>query len=607
MGYFIDPSSLPGGRAWAASCDAAFAAAANSTATSAAAAASLPDRLGCADGAGGGLIQVLTLLAVYGTVLYTASNLIANGSELLLLVPSLRNLVGSVVLPVLGAIPDGCIVFFSGLGDNAQEEIAVGVGALAGSTSMLLTVPWFLSILAGRVNVRPDGSANYARPHARGRWAKLMPDGNASPSGTGVQPMGMVAISGKIMAVTAATYVFIQVVAFSTGNYFAADATKVSTAAAAASERIPALACFIISMCFFVAYMVYQLTSTNPEEREFRESRADVVVQKAVRDGCISLSTALGGVWEAVENSHAPDEATGLVYGGGDKGNRLRSILRTFFNHYDVDDSGCINSAELNSLMMDLGEHLGPKELTDLVEKMDSNSSGTIDFQEFTAAMPDYIRSVNARPNGGAAPSPRFDSHSPLANESASPGPSVEEDEEEEEECPHDLRHDDPATQIRNVLWRSSAMMATGTFLVLIFSDPMVGVLGDVGARIGVAPFYISFILAPLASNASELFAAYQYAKKKTRKSVTISFSTLLGAAILNNTFVLAIFMALIYIKGIAWSFTAETMCILFVEVVMLFYSQKKVMTLRDGYVIFSLFPLSLLVVVVLENVFGLD
>lgn len=605
MPYFIDPSSLPGGRAWIASCDASFAAAANSTST---AAASLPEHLGCTHGASGGLIQVLTLLAVYGTVLYTASNLIANGSELLLLVPSLRSIVGSVVLPVLGAIPDGCIVFFSGLGDNAQEEIAVGVGALAGSTAMLLTVPWFLSILAGRVNIRPDGSANYARPHARGRWAKLMPDGNASPSGTGVQPLAMVAISGKMMAVTAATYGVIQIVAFSTGNYFVADATKSSTAAAAASERIPALFCFIVSMCFFVAYMVYQLTSTNPDEREYRDSRADVAVQKAVRGGSISLSTALGGVWEAVEeNDGAPDENTELV-GGDKKGNRLRSILRLFFDHYDVDDSDCINSAELNSLMMDLGEHLDPKELTDLVEKMDSNCSGTIDFKEFAAAMPDYIRSVNARAGGGgAAPSPPTDLESPLAHESGSLGLAGEEEEEEEEEVPHDLRHDDPATQIRNVLRRSFAMMTAGTFLVLVFSDPMVDVLGDVGARIGVAPFYISFILAPLASNASELVAAYQYAKKKTRKTVTISFSTLLGAAILNNTFVLAIFMALIYIKGIAWSFTAETMCILFVEIVMLFYSQKKVMTLRDGFLILSLFPLSLLVVVVLENVFGLD
>lgn len=90
---------------------------------------------------------------VYGYVLFMASNSISNGSELLLLVPSISNMVGSVVLPVLGAVPDAMMVLFSGLGEDAQHQVSVGVGALAGSTIMLLTIPWFLAILGGRVNV----------------------------------------------------------------------------------------------------------------------------------------------------------------------------------------------------------------------------------------------------------------------------------------------------------------------------------------------------------------------------------------------------------------------------------------------------------------------
>ena len=62
-------------------------------------------------------------------------------------------MIGSVVLPILGAVPDGCIVLFSGLGPNAEEELAVGIGALAGSTIMLLTIPWCLSIIGGRVDI----------------------------------------------------------------------------------------------------------------------------------------------------------------------------------------------------------------------------------------------------------------------------------------------------------------------------------------------------------------------------------------------------------------------------------------------------------------------
>lgn len=102
---------------------------------------------------GYGFVQVLCVGIVYGYILMFASNMISDGSELLLLVPSVAGIVGSIVLPVLGAVPDGCIVLFSGIGSDAQENLSVGIGALAGSTIMLLTVPWFLSIVGGRVNV----------------------------------------------------------------------------------------------------------------------------------------------------------------------------------------------------------------------------------------------------------------------------------------------------------------------------------------------------------------------------------------------------------------------------------------------------------------------
>jgi hypothetical protein len=110
---------------------------------------------------GYGFFQLLCIGAVYGYILMFSSNMISDGSELLLLVPSLAGIVGSIVLPVLGAVPDGCIVLFSGIGSDAQESLNVGIGALAGSTIMLLTVPWFLSIVGGRVNVVDGNVSNF--------------------------------------------------------------------------------------------------------------------------------------------------------------------------------------------------------------------------------------------------------------------------------------------------------------------------------------------------------------------------------------------------------------------------------------------------------------
>ena len=54
-----------------------------------------------------GITGLAWLFLSYGYALYFAANLIGEGSELLLLVPSMAGLVGGVVLPLLGAVPDG--------------------------------------------------------------------------------------------------------------------------------------------------------------------------------------------------------------------------------------------------------------------------------------------------------------------------------------------------------------------------------------------------------------------------------------------------------------------------------------------------------------------
>jgi hypothetical protein len=78
-------------------------------------------------------------------------------------------------------------------------------------------------------------------------------------------------------------------------------------------------------------------------------------------------------------------------------------------------------------------------------------------------------------------------------------------------------------------------------------------VRAEVGKRTGISSFYVAFVIAPLAFNASELIASYSYALKKTPASIFISLQALQGAACMNNTFCLSIFMALIYFQVFAF------------------------------------------------------
>lgn len=182
-----------------------------------------------------------------------------------------------------------------------------------------------------------------------------------------------------------------------------------------------------------------------------------------------------------------------------------------------------------------------------------------------------------------------------------------DEEEEEDEEMPEDIANLPPEQQMYMLWRRSLCMMLGGTGLVLLFSDPMVDVLAGIGTFLGIPPFYVSFILAPLASNAAELLSAMNYAAKQTKTSYTLGVSQLLGAANMNNTFCLAIFLTQIYGAHLIWEFSAETLSILFVELVMFIFAQKEVFSAWLAIVIMALFPLSIVIVYVLENIVGLD
>merc|ERR1712139_691328 len=129
--------------------------------------------------------------------------------------------------------------------------------------------------------------------------------------------------------------------------------------------------------------------------------------------------------------------------------------------------------------------------------------------------------------------------------------------------------------------------------VVVLVSDPFVDVLTNWGDRLGIPAFYVSFVVAPFASNASELLSAYTYAKKKTKSALTTSLSTLIGAACMNNTFCLGIFYGLIYFGGLAWQFTAETAAIILIQwIIGLLAMVKDTQAWFLGFIVLAIYPL---------------
>ena len=125
----------------------------------------------------------------------------------------------------------------------------------------------------------------------------------------------------------------------------------------------------------------------------------------------------------------------------------------------------------------DMGEQLPAHILLERFKKFDLDNSGTIDFKEFVLGTFEMMQNSDDLKERTLARTAR-------AATRAASIVSMETEDEEEPEMPDDLTDLSPEEQQYRVKVRSSYLMALGTTLVLLFSDPMVDVLNEIGVRL---------------------------------------------------------------------------------------------------------------------------
>ena len=423
--------------------------------------------------------------------------------------------------------------------ESAQETLSVGVGALAGSTIMLLTVPWAMSIYAGRVDLNGDGKPDYMGKPKLSTFPSLAQDFK----NTGVTLSLAVRHGGVIMAATTLPYFLIQVpAAFLHGP----------TEEVAEGEHWWALLGFVVCLSGLAYYMRLQLQFSREGQDKDRRVAA---IKKALSNGKISLSGALHSTIQKQKQQQQQSASAGAGTGEYQSLTRpasqstfsspppeafsyLSDILGDAFKAYDTDRSGKLEVLEIRLFFKDFHENISEAEMDRMFKKADRDRDGGVSFDEFIALAYNLITSDHQLE--AAAENKEKPDRESLA-EGGAHRALVENimstSEDEEEEVPEDFTDLSPDEQQVAIKWRAFKMLALGTAMVIYFSDPMVDVMQDIAIRCNLSPFYVSFILAPLASNASEVIASQYYASKKTRKTITVSLSALEGAASMNNTF----------------------------------------------------------------------
>ena len=543
-----------------------------------------------------GLAASLFLNIVYGYGLLQAAQLISDGSELLLEILS-PGLVGGLLLPVLGAVPDAAVIVASGLGaskEAAQEQVSVGMGTLAGSTVMLLTIAWGGSLWVGRCDL--DAFAGRAIPKtlSHGPYASL--------SMTGVTTDEDTRLNAKIMMVSCLLFLVVQVPAL----FGDADDPQLDLVGGVAA------------LLFLAAYCAFQVLYPELQRRKMAAAR----LRRAKRYGqalAHHIGLSMGGI---------------LV-----DGDINAAALDRLFDQFDADGNGEVDTDELRAALVAMSVTMTDYNVTDAdvavwLQEFDRDGDGLISRSEFCAGMTHWILEQSKRASAAAA-LPREDRISTIAelgsgtvstrsqrrglslrtsslegldtlllgDEEALPAES-----EDESESDDDDENSGPPPSAFQIARKSLVLLACGMVLVALLADPMVGAVTSLSRAVGLpSPFFASFVLTPFASNASELVSSLYFAAKKRKKNISLTYSQVYGAVTMNNTMCLGLFLIVMRARGLEWEFTSETLTVLLATFAVGLLGASNV-TFKTWLVlpVLALYPLSLGFVVFLDFVVGL-
>jgi Ca2+/Na+ antiporter len=274
------------------------------------------------------------LTGAYGFLLLKGANLISDGSELLLEVLD-PGLIGGLVLPILGALPDSAMIVMSGLGGTVQqanEQVAVGIGTLAGSTIMLLSIAWGGSLWVGRCDLDARGLA---------RDRKLSKEREFDFFRTGVTTDEATPYNAYIMMVSAFLYLSPQIPAF----------------LGRAHDPFAALVGGILCSIGLGCYCAYQVIVPELQKRKKAAAHNKFVRANAIKCA-MTVASAVGG--------NALLDASGGIN---------QDTLRKIFVKFDVECNGTLDKDEFRKMMVILSLSLSIQAILSSSERICINIS----------------------------------------------------------------------------------------------------------------------------------------------------------------------------------------------------------------------------------------
>ncbi|XP_038985105.1 sodium/calcium exchanger NCL1 [Phoenix dactylifera] len=496
----------------------------------------------------------LFLAVAYGFLMFKGATYLSTGSELLLEILG-PGIVGGLFLPILGALPDAMLILVSGLSgskETAQNQVLIGMGLLAGSTVMLLTLLWGSCVVVGKCDLSENSTS-----------IDLQDTKGFSLFGSGISTDLQTSYAARIMAISIVPFIIVQlpkIFKFPSG------------------QRLAVLFALIASAALVLSYCLYQIFQPWIQRRRLAYAKHKHVISGILR--------------------HAQMQSLGRLL--DDNGNPDGDVIRKLFHRLDLNSDGIISSKELRALIIGIQFEEIDLDRDDAVEKVmlefDTSHNAFIEEDEFVEGIKKWINEAKRTiVTTSGAYSQRFlhDFHMKTKEE-------------------HNMlidKSDEAVESIDNPTWtclKAVLLLLLGTVIAAVFADPLVDAVDNFSLATNIPSFFISFIAMPLATNSSEAVSAIIFASRKKQRTSSLTFSEIYGGVTMNNTLCLAVFLALVYLRHLTWDFSAEVLVILVVCIVMgLFTSFRTKFPLWTCFIAYLLYPLSLVIVYILDFVFG--
>ncbi|XP_062153908.1 sodium/calcium exchanger NCL-like [Alnus glutinosa] len=493
------------------------------------------------------------LILVYSYLMFLGAKLLSDGSEILLEILG-PGIIGGFFLPVLSSLPDATIILASGLSgstETAQSQVSVGMGLLAGSTVMLLTILWGSCLIVGKCDLDENSVAVDQKDTK-----------TFSFTGSGVSTDIWTSYAARIMIMSIIPLIIVQL-----PQVF--QETSLS--------HLAVLVSLVVSICLLIAYSLYQIFQPWIQKRRLAYAKHKHVISGILRD---LKMRALGRLYR-------------------DDGEPNTDVIEKLFKTIDQNSDGSLSEAELRALVIGINFEEIDADTDDAIAKLmkdfDASRDTRVDVNEFVEGISRWLKKArHSAGDGQDDQSIRFLNH-------------FHQQTKKEADLFSD-QNDEAVERIENAKWHASKaglMLLLGTLIAAVIADPLVDVVDNFSTATSIPSFFVSFVILPFASS-SEVVSTLIFARKKKSRMSSLMYSEIYGSVTMANVLSLAVFLGLVYFRDLTWDFSSEVLVVLVVCIVMgLIASFRTTFPLWISLVAYALYPLSLLLVYILNYVVG--